>query len=88
MSTQARLYGDFIFQKTLSTYSKNESYCSFKRGYLWYFQKTIVKISCLMSTQARHDGDFIVPKRNPPIQTLILLFAMNNDTIVQTSCVT
>ena len=23
-----------------------------------------------MSTQARHDGDFIVPKRNPPIQNL------------------
>ena len=49
MSTQARLYGDFIIQK----------------HYLWHFQKTIVKIPCLMSTQARHDGDSIVQKFNP-----------------------
>ena len=31
------------------------------------FQKTILRTSCIMSTGARHGGDFIIQKYNPPI---------------------
>ena len=59
-----------IVQKLYKHIYKFNPILCFKRDYLSYFQKTIVWTSCLMSTQARHDGDSIVQKRNPPIQKI------------------